>query len=104
MLVGMTSKDIARKVAILPCVDEVVLTNGAQSVAIKKNDRSGLLITVPSPFNLKIFFPSVFIVPPGKPTHRNDFQIARVNEIRIKENSVTWLRVQLYEGIREFPT
>ena len=56
-----------------------------------------------SPFNL-IFFSSVFIVPPEKPIHKDDFQIARVNEIRTEKNSVTWLRVQLYEGIREFPT
>jgi hypothetical protein len=40
MPVGMTSKAIARKVAILPCVNEVVLTNGGQSVMIKKDDRS----------------------------------------------------------------
>lgn len=36
----MTSKDIAREVAILPSVGEVVLTNGGQSLLIKKDDRS----------------------------------------------------------------
>jgi hypothetical protein len=63
------------------------------------NDAESIQLTIKN-----ISFPRVFVVPPGKPTHRDDFQIARVNEIRIEENSVTWLRVQLYEGIREFPT
>ena len=43
MLVGMISKAIARKVAILPCVSQVVLTNGIQSTLIKKDDRSASL-------------------------------------------------------------